>query len=73
MEFLLSVVIPTKNRYSNLIPLISALVERSSSELEIVIEDNSEDNEIFLKFYENMNSKNIKYFYCKEWRSVGIL
>jgi glycosyltransferase involved in cell wall biosynthesis len=71
MEFLLSVVIPTKNRYSNLIPLISALVERSSSELEIVIEDNSEDNEIFLKFYENMNSKNIKYFYCKEWRSVG--
>lgn len=40
MEFLLSVVIPTKNRYSNLIPLISALVERSSSELEIVIEDN---------------------------------
>lgn len=50
MGYLLSVVIPTKNRYETLIPLIRVLAKWDDADLEIVIEDNSDDNNEFISF-----------------------
>lgn len=43
MRPLLSIIIPTKNRYETLVPVVSAIVKHiESPELEIVVEDNSD-------------------------------
>lgn len=64
MRPLLSIVIPTKNRYSTLINLVQKLLDWNSSDYEIVIQDNSEDNapiKDFLKKYSN--DRRLKYFH----------
>ena len=46
---LLSIVVPTKNRYYYLLKLIELVESIGSPELELVIQDNSDDNDEFLK------------------------
>lgn len=48
-----------------------AKLDVNHNDLEIVIEDNSENNEEFQTFFETTDQTNIKYFYSKEWRSVS--
>jgi glycosyltransferase involved in cell wall biosynthesis len=63
-ELLLSIIIPTKNRYGTLNILISHLAKWSSQNFEIVIQDNSEDNTLFgdvLKLIKN--DKRFQYNY----------
>ena len=60
---LLSLVIPTKNRYTTLIPIVNALLYFGSSDFEIVIQDNTLENQEFLNFLESNSDTRIKYFH----------
>lgn len=65
MKYLLSVIIPTKNRYMYLKECLKTLVLLQCDDLEIVIQDNSDNNAEILAFIEKINCKHIKYFYNK--------
>jgi glycosyltransferase involved in cell wall biosynthesis len=60
---LLSIVIPTKDRYETLVPLVIALLKWNSEDFEIVIQDNSTNNKSFSSFLADSNDDRIKYFY----------
>lgn len=63
---LLSVVIPTKNRYSTLLPVLSSLCENiEDSVIEFIIQDNSDDNSLFLDFLTKNDDIRVKYEYIK--------
>lgn len=60
---LLSIVVPTKNRYVYLYSLIKLIDSFKSDDIELVIQDNSDDN---TEFFETVNLDNypfIHYFY----------
>ena len=63
---LLSIVVPTKNRYQYLKCLIQLIKELGSDEVEMVIQDNSDDNKDFLKYMEEKSYHFIRYDYVKE-------
>jgi len=68
---LLSIVIPTKNRYYYLKILIDALLSEESQEFELIIQDNSDDNSEFLEFARKYDSDSrFKYQYTSGWLSV---
>jgi len=67
---LLSIIIPTKNRYSYLNNLVISLSGFTSSEFEVVIQDNSENNEQFVDFLGILNDSRIKYFYERNSLSI---
>ncbi len=61
---LLSIIIPTRNRYKTLIPVIESIVSHiENSDIEIIIQDNSDDNSDFLSYLNNKNFQIINYFY----------
>lgn len=61
---LLSIVIPTKNRYPQLIETISCIGGFiDSNKMEIVIQDNSADNRFFLENFRLESFDYIKYFF----------
>lgn len=70
---LISVVIPTKNRYNTLFSLIKAIepICKSHGDLEVIVQDNSDDNKKAVDFFGNLKESNIKYFYESKWLSVG--
>jgi glycosyltransferase involved in cell wall biosynthesis len=70
MSPLLSIVIPTKNRYTYLKELIIAFKAFTSNDLEIIIQDNSDDNSDFLNFVNQINDNRIRYFHVSGWLSV---
>jgi glycosyltransferase involved in cell wall biosynthesis len=70
MQPLLSVIIPTKNRYKYLKNLVLYLAEIKSDELEIIIQDNSDDNSDFLEFIESNEITQIEYFYLSKTMSI---
>lgn len=65
---LLSIVIPTKNRYETLIPLVDALVNFANEDIELIIQDNSDDNSMVKNRYKNV--KFVRYYYHQDWLSV---
>lgn len=61
---LLSIVIPTKNRYSTLINLVEKLLDWDSTDYEIVVQDNSENNTPIENFLLNhSDDPRLKYFH----------
>lgn len=66
MPYLLSVVVPTKNRYFYLKHLISLIDSFNSEDIELVIQDNSNDNSEILDFIKQSKREHIKYFYNNE-------
>lgn len=64
--FLLSVVIPTKDRYKYLKKLISLIDSYNLNELELIIQDNSFDNSEIIQFLNLKPRTYLKYFYCKD-------
>lgn len=71
MSPLLSIVVPTKNRYTYLEHFVSSFVAFSSSDIELIIQDNSDSKSLdFAKFLNNISDNRIKYFYREGWLSV---
>jgi len=67
---LLSIVIPTKNRYKYLKNLLSALVAETTQEFEIVIQDNSDDNRSFEHYIVDLDDDRVRYNHTAGWLSV---
>lgn len=62
---LLSIVVPTKNRYYYLKYLIGLINNLHSDEIEMVIQDNSDDNSEILEYLEQNRYEFIRYDYTK--------
>lgn len=63
----LSIVIPTKHRYEQLFIVVKEILAHIKREdYEIVINDNSDDNQEALAFIEAMDDKRISYYYTTE-------
>lgn len=62
---LLSVVVPTKDRYKYLKHLIKLIQSYNSDEWEIVVQDNTDDNTEIVEFMKELNYSGCKYFHEK--------
>lgn len=62
---LLSIVVPTKNRYLYLKYLIQLVDELHTDDVELVIQDNSDDNSEFLAYLNENKYSFIRYSYVK--------
>lgn len=62
---LLSIVVPTKNRYYYLKYLIQLVEELHTDDVELVIQDNSDDNTEFLSYIQEKQYPFIRYSYVK--------
>lgn len=70
-KYLLSIIIPTKNRYDTLSVIVDTLLRFDTDELEIVVQDNSADNSSFSDYLNKHNGNSrFKYFYNSEKLSV---
>lgn len=67
---LVSVVIPTYNRYEYLKGAISTFQNVKGQSIEFVIQDNTEDNREILEYLKNFDDGRIKYFHKAEHVSV---
>lgn len=67
MRPLLSIAVPTKNRYFYLENFVKSFVVFESKEIELIIHDNSDIQDfVFLDFLETVNDIRIKYRYSKD-------
>jgi glycosyltransferase involved in cell wall biosynthesis len=61
---LLSIIIPTKDRYDTLIPVIDSFLNHiAGDDYEIVVQDNSADNTRWLQYANSRQDEKVKYFY----------
>ena len=67
-EYLLSIIVPTKNRYPYLLQLLELIESFNFEDVEVVIQDNNENNKPILDFFEGLGGKpsNITYEWQKE-------
>lgn len=70
-DYLLSIVVPTKNRYQYLKKLIELYIKLGTLKVELVIQDNSDTNKEILEYLNEVNSPTIKYFYEDKHLSVS--
>lgn len=63
---LLSISIPTKDRYYYLKYLIELIKSFNSEEIEIVVQDNTADNKEIVEYLDNFDYPHLKYFHTKE-------
>jgi len=66
MSKLLSIVVPTKNRYTYLKYLIELVASFYTDDIELVINDNSDNNDEIIQYLQGENYSFVKYFYQKE-------
>lgn len=62
-NYLLSIVVPTKDRYKYLISLIDLIKSFHTDEIELVIQDNTYDNTPIKGFLSNLDYPHCKYFH----------
>lgn len=72
MKYLLSIVIPTKDRYEYLEQLVDLIISFKSQEIEVIIQDNTNENSRILNFLESRDTTNIKYFHTAEQISISL-
>lgn len=70
MSPLVSVVIPTYNRYKYLKGCIESLIDIKSDCIEFVIHDNTHDNSEITEYLSKINDPRVKYFHLPEHVSV---
>lgn len=67
----LSIVIPTKNRHKYLKYIVDLFSSIKSDELELIIQDNSDDNVDFAKYINTITDTRVKYFYRSEHLTIN--
>jgi glycosyltransferase involved in cell wall biosynthesis len=60
---LISVVIPTRNRFQYVKSAITSILDINDSRIELVIQDNSDSNELLTWINENIHDERLKYNY----------
>ena len=68
---ILSIIIPTKNRYSYLKILLRSIIQSRSNKYEIIVSDNSDNNTEILNFIDDLNSTKIKYYHQEGFLSMS--
>lgn len=63
MTPLLSIVVPTKNRYQYLYCLVDLIRGFESNDIELVIQDNSDDNTEFVNYLDKVKYSWLSYYY----------
>lgn len=71
MSYLLSIVVPTKNRYKYLKHLIEMLRDFNTNNLELVVNDNTENNQEIVEFVDSIDFPHLKYNHVIEHLSVS--
>lgn len=67
MQPLLSIIIPTKNRYNCLFPVLDTLVKNIvGDDYEIIVQDNTEDNSEAVKYFQTHKNDCVKYFHVAQ-------
>jgi glycosyltransferase involved in cell wall biosynthesis len=66
MNYLLSIIVPTKDRYKYLKHLILLIKGFNLKEIELVIHDNTKDNAEILAFIKNLSYPHLKYYHHSE-------
>ncbi len=68
---LLSIVVPTKDRYEYLSFLVDIFISVSDIRMEMIIQDNSDiQSKLFLEKIDSLNEERIKYYYFSDKLSV---
>lgn len=67
---LLSILIPTKNRYNCLDESIKSILSIYSTDFEIIVQDNSDNNEEGERIIDEICDSRVRYFYTKESLSI---
>ena len=61
---LITIIIPTKNRYETLLPVVKSILNTiKSSDFEIVVQDNSDSNLPAIDYFETCKDNRLHYFY----------
>jgi glycosyltransferase involved in cell wall biosynthesis len=63
MKPLLSIIIPTKNRYNTLLDIVVKLSKWNEHKFEVIIQDNSEDNFNFIEKLNNIADTRMNYYH----------
>lgn len=63
MGYLLSIIIPTKNRYEYLKECLYTLSQLNREEVEIIVQDNTKENDEIIQYIKELNLDNLKYFH----------
>lgn len=63
MNPILSIVVPTKNRYIYLVELVKLFMRIDYLNIELVIQDNSDDNSQFIRFMSTISDGRVRYYY----------
>lgn len=71
MTPIVSVVVPTKNRYKYLKQLISLIESFNDSRIELLIHDNSDNNREIMEFLSGKSPVSTSYYYDTEKLSMG--
>jgi len=72
MGYLLSIVIPTKDRYEYLEQLIDLIISFHSNDIEVIIQDNTHDNERICSFLKERDTTHIKYYHTADQISISL-
>lgn len=71
MSYLLSLIVPTKNRYKYIDSILDLFMKHlDNGAVQLLIQDNSDDNTDFSKRINGLNNSNIKYCYIQSPLSV---
>ena len=71
MNPIITVVVPTKNRYKYLIGLISMIENFNDSRIELLVHDNSDNNTEILDFLKGKSLVSTAYYYDSDKLSMG--
>lgn len=71
MSYLLSIAVPTKDRYEYLKPLITLIKSFNSDHIELIIQDNTNNNVEIAEYIKRHNYKHLRYFHTPEQISVS--
>lgn len=71
MKPIVSVIVPTKNRYKYLKKLIALVDSFGDEEIELVVQDNSDDNTEIRDYLNNSTFNSLRYFYCSDSLSMS--
>lgn len=69
-EVLLSIVIPTYNRYKYLRDCLKTIISIKSEELEVIVQDNTADNDEIVTYITELSDKRLRYYHKAEHVSV---
>ena len=70
-NLILSIVVPTRNRFSYLKLLLKSIIKSDSNQYEIIVTDNSDNDSEIISFINSLNSDKINYYHQEGFLSMS--